>query len=142
MNNLLIHALDYSAHGFAVFPLRPRTKIPLTPNGFKNATKNPEQIKSWWALFPDANIGIATGKVSGLWVLDVDGEYPDSLPILPSPTVKTAKGYHYYFICPTDEKIQSRSRIEGQAIDVRGDGGYVVAPPSIHPNGHQYVFIT
>ena len=65
-------ALKYAALGFAVFPLKPHTKVPATPDGFKSATTDVEKIKSWWSAAP-YNIGIATGAESGnLLVIDLD----------------------------------------------------------------------
>ena len=85
---MMEHALGYSARGQPVLPLhwpengvcscgnpncgRSSAKHPLTPNGLKDATTNPEQIRNWWTRWPDANIGIVTGKVSGIVVVDVD----------------------------------------------------------------------
>ena len=70
---LLQAALDYAARGFMVFPLWPRSKEPACKHGFKNATTNPATIRRYWLAQPDYNIAIATGIVSGVWILDVDG---------------------------------------------------------------------
>src|SRR5215471_6858771 len=69
---LLDAALTYAAHGWAVFPLVPGTKRPLTKNGFKDATRDVEQITRWWAEHPDANIGLPTGAVNQISVVDID----------------------------------------------------------------------
>ena len=141
-NEFLNAALGYLKQGFHVFPLKPKSKTPLTPNGFKNASNNTEVIKSWWAKHPSANIGIATGEISDLIVIDVDGEYPDTFPPIPKTvTVKTKKGYHLYLKYPKDQIINSRAKIDGYDVDVRANGGYIVAPPSIHPDGGRYEFI-
>src|SRR5262245_64566830 len=68
------HALRLVEWGLAVFPLKPRDKAPATRHGFKEATSDPRIVDGWWQGWPDLNIGIATGKASGVWVLDVDGE--------------------------------------------------------------------
>ena len=92
-------ALKYADQGLKILPLKPQSKIPLTKNGFKNATNDINQIEAWWTEHPNANIGLVTGKENGLFVLDIDGAYPDTFPPLPAkPTVKTHKGYHYYFL--------------------------------------------
>jgi hypothetical protein len=57
-----------------VFPLLPRSKAPMTPNGFQQATTDLAKVRAWWRRKPDCNIGIATGAPAGFWVLDVDGE--------------------------------------------------------------------
>ena len=133
-------AVNY-AIGFhwRVFPLRPRGKTPLTPNGFKDATTDPIQINRWWEKWPDANIGIATG--SGLIVLDVDGEKGREslakLSDLPATLqVSTGKGEHYYF--RAGSPVRSNQGKLGDGLDIRAEGGYVVAPPSVHPSGHVY----
>jgi hypothetical protein len=96
----------------------------------------------WWRKWPDANIGIPTGATNGFWVLDVDSEYPaDWPPIGVKPTVKTARGVHFYFTYPEDQTIKNLTKIKGRDVDVRGEGGYVVAPPSIHPTGALYEFV-
>jgi Bifunctional DNA primase/polymerase, N-terminal len=68
---------------FAVFPVRPRSKIPLTQHGFKDAVVDTAIIKSWWSSWPEANIGITTGRTTGIIVLDVDprhnGDDADSI---------------------------------------------------------------
>lgn len=70
MENVFLNAaLDYLEYGFYVLPLKPKCKIPLTANGFKNASNDPQQIKEWWKKNPYANIGIATGDISDLLVI-------------------------------------------------------------------------
>ena len=142
MSIFLSHALGYAGQGLHVFPLKPRSKAPLTKSGFKDASADKEKILHWWTQYPEANIGLATGSISGFWVLDVDGTYPPEFPSLPKPTVKTMKGYHYYFRCPDATLIKNRTKLFGAAVDVRGDGGYIVAPPSIHPDGGVYEFVS
>ena len=71
-NTMMKAALGYAALDMYVFPLIPRDKKPLTTNGFKDASKDRKQIQEWWTRWPDANIGIATGEISGLIVIDLD----------------------------------------------------------------------
>ena len=137
----LTAALEYVQNGFAVFPLIPRTKKPLTTHGFLDASKDPDQIRSWWTQWPNANVAIATGKVSGIFVIDIDGEYPADWPPLDRAlTVKTKRGYHYYYRYP-ESGIPSKGGLKGKAVDIQSDGKYVVVPPSIHPDGGRYEFI-
>lgn len=141
-NEFLKMALEYVDYGFYVFPLQPASKKPLTKNGFKDASNDKEEIKAWWKKYPKANIGIATGEISGLLVVDIDGDYPSEWPPLDKTVcVKTGKGWHYYYRHPEEKCIKSRARIGGYDVDVRANGGYVVAPPSIHPEGGRYEFI-
>ena len=141
-NEFLNAALGYMKQGFYVFPLKPKSKAPLTPNGFKDASNDPEILKTWWEKHPNANIGIATGAISDLIVIDVDGEYPNAFPAIPKTAkVKTNKGYHLYLKYPDGLEIGCKTRLHGSDVDIRANGGYIVAPPSIHPDGGRYEFI-
>ena len=103
-------------------------------------------IGAWWHRQPDNNIAIATGAASGIFVVDLDGLDAEAAlrrleaehGALP-PTVEaiTARGRHIYFKSPQEPVRNSAGRI-GDHIDIRGDGGYVIAPPSIHPSGRRY----
>jgi hypothetical protein len=122
----------------------------LVRHGSKDATTDEATIRAWWSKFPDANIAIATGKQSGLVVVDIDG--PDgeaSLaeleklhgPIPRTAQVGTARGRHLHLAYPERvERIKSSSR-QREKIDIRGDGGYVLAPPSKHHSGKSYEFL-
>jgi len=86
------------------------------------------------------NVGIVTGKISGVMVLDIDGDLPDDFPKLPKTwEAKTAKGRHLYF--KYEDGMKNRAKINGHNIDFRADGGYVVAPPSIHHTGVCYEWV-
>ena len=144
-------ALDYAKRGLAVFPLAENSKVPCIAEGFKKATTDLEQIRAWWEYRPHCNIGIATGGMSGgLVVIDCDydeargedgmqsvrsheaseGPFPDGA------CVSTPRGgEHLYFIA--DEPFDCSTNAD-KGVDIRGDGGYVVAPPSVHPNGGVY----
>lgn len=142
---MLDHALYYASQGLAVFPLN--GKIPATPNGCHDATTDPATIQNWWSARPDANIGIATGAKSGLLVIDVDGAEGAaallSLSLPPTLEVESpgkiengvyqGKGRHLYYRHVPGVTI-GQSKLAPK-IDHRGEGGYVVAPPSIHPHG-------
>ena len=144
---MLRDALNYLQRGFSVVPLRLKNKRPLVPwEEYQRRPPTEEEVSRWWAKWPEANIGIVTGEVSGLVVVDVDGEKgletAKRLGLPEGPTVKTGNGYHRYFRHPGDGEIrnfQTKPGLEG--IDLRGDGGYVVAPPSIHPSGETYQWI-
>jgi hypothetical protein len=132
--------------GLHVFPCMPRDKRPATPHGLKDATTDPIEIETWWDNNPDYNIAIATGTVSGVFVVDIDGDDAEAelrkleaehgeLPA----TVEaiTARGRHLFFRCP-DKPIRNSAGKIATGIDVRATGGYVIAPPSIHPSGKRY----
>jgi predicted P-loop ATPase len=145
-------ALEYARQGMAVFPCKVQGKTPITRSGFKEATTDTAQINRWWSATPNANIGIATGSLSrGLLVVDLDVDddkgingyeallewQRESGITLPetAQSITGRGGYHMYY--KTDRATKSRTAvIEG--VDVRGDGGYVIAPPSIHKNGKRY----
>ncbi len=143
---MLVTALILAQRGAAVFPCLPRAKQPATPHGVKDATTDAAIIRRWWKAEPLYNIGIATGLVSKMFALDVDGLGAEhelrkletehgSLPV----TVETitGRGRHLYYKWPGTPVRNSAGKI-APGLDVRGDGGYVLAPPSIHPTGRQY----
>lgn len=153
-------ALWYASHGFPVFPLHSAPggvcscgdlecqnpgKHPRTAHGFKDATKDQNRIAAWWKRWPDANIGIPTGKSSGLLVLDCDprnggpadrselvercGPIPDT-----AEAITGGGGRHLFF----RHRGGAVPKTLAPGIDLKGDGGYVVAPPSIHVSGDAY----
>lgn len=146
-NPLEVAALEYVALGWPVFPLHgiqlgfctcPRRvcstpgKHPVTPHGLDDATVDAEQIRAWWAQWPSANIGLRTGN--GLVVLDVDDQRPlEGLPLI--PTVASGKGWHLYF--RSEQPVGNHVALV-PGVDLRGERGYVVAPPSRHVSGSVY----
>jgi hypothetical protein len=136
-------AIDYASVGWHVFPLEPNGKRPdgrLAPHGLHDATLDADQIRTWWRKTPDANVGIATGEVSGIVVLDVDG--PEGLDawdalmadgreeIRSSFLVTTPRGGVHVYLAHPGRRVPNSAGKLAPNIDVRGDGGYVVAPPS------------
>lgn len=122
-----------------------RNKRPLLASWepYQHRRPTPDELADWHRRFPRANIGIVTGAVSGLVVLDSDGAEGEAalagrvLP--PTPTVRTGKGWHRYFAHPGRPAPNAVRILPG--LDVRADGGYVVAPPSIHPSGRRYEWV-
>ena len=152
MNELKEAALHYAEIGLAVFPLKERTKYPLTNNGFKDATTDKKQIEIWWKQNPNANIGIATGQMSGGLVvidMDVDKEKDkdgyhafvkwceENYLILPDSWLSITGRGGYHLLYKSSFPVPSK-RGWLEDVDIRADGGYIVAPPSIHPNGTKY----
>ncbi len=141
-------ALHYLSIGWCVVPLRSREKRPLTPwQSYQQKRPSRRQIETWFRDNPDANVGIVTGAVSGLVVLDIDTAHggEDSVQALeqrygPIPSTVEALtgggGRHLYFRHPGGIVPSKVGLAPG--IDLRGDGGLVVAPPSIHPSGRYY----
>jgi len=152
MNETLDYALFYVSYGLSVIPLRPREKVPLVR--WEQYQKEPptlEEVQRWFKG-TNNNIAIVCGKVSSnLVVIDFDDaevyekfmkevEGNAELKDIIDSTwlVKTGKGFHIYLWVDTDKPVKTGKL---QKIDIKGEGGYVVAPPSLHPNGKHYTFI-
>jgi hypothetical protein len=120
-------------------------KHPLTRNGVKDATADEAVISAWWAEHPTANVGIATGPGSGFFMVGPDGLSGIAAlaelerthaPLPPSPRVASGSGgKHYYFAWPSEGTVRNARNHQGLPIDIRGAGGYVVAPPSRNSKG-------
>jgi hypothetical protein len=162
MNDPARAALSYAAAGWQVIPLhsirdgactcgkadcaRPG-KHPRTKNGLKDGTTDSTVIERWWRQWANANIGVTTGAVSGIVALDIDPRHSgdESLKAfihehgeLPATVeaVTGGGGAHLFFMHPGGTVKNRTGLLLG--IDVRGDGGYIVAPPSAHISGGQY----
>jgi Bifunctional DNA primase/polymerase, N-terminal/AAA domain/Primase C terminal 1 (PriCT-1) len=144
----LAAALEAAQRGWRVFPAI--GKHPRIDDWPSVATRRAPSLEAWWAQWPDANLAVLTGAGSGLWVLDVDPRKggDDALAQLarqhgPLPetveAITGSGGRHLYFRHPGGEvRIPNSAGRLGEGLDVRGDGGYVIAPPSLHPNGTPY----
>lgn len=160
-------AQEYALRKWAVFPVHGIVhgrctcgkadcsnpgKHPAVNNGFHSATTNPIQIEFWWGKHPAWNIGIATGKVSGIFVVDLDiSPTKDGFaslkalenvhgPVGATATVNTGGGgMHLYFEMPEID-LSSGVGSLGPGIDIRANGGYAVAPPSSHISGKFYTW--
>jgi putative DNA primase/helicase len=149
MTAMLEAALAYAASGYPVFPVR-RDKRPHTEHGFHDATIDTDIIRDWWTKWPDDGIGIPTGAVSGIVVVDIDprnggdksladviaefGQLP------PGPEVRTGGGgRHLWFQHPGG----AASVVHGfrPGLDFQGDGAYVIVPPSPHASGNRYEWV-
>ena len=145
-------AVWYVEHGFGVFPLKPKGKRPNCPHGLNDWTDNADNVRDWWLGHPNDNIGIACGTPSnGLLVLDFDvdeekdkdglatlyawekarGELPET-----AVAITGRGGMHYLY--RTDRTNIHPSVNHELSVDVRSDGSYIVAPPSVHENGRKY----
>jgi hypothetical protein len=150
MTRLAETAQRYLARGWCILPLRARSKRPLVSwEPLQSALPSVEQVVDWFRRWPDANIGIVTGETSNLVVLDIDPKHGGDVSLErlerrfgPLPTTIEATtgggGRHLYFAHPGG-LTRNRTGL-AQGIDLRGDGGYIVAPPSIHPSGRPYAW--
>jgi hypothetical protein len=135
MNPLMQAAANYALRGLAVFPCE--KKKPLTANGFKDASDDAAQIAGWWERWPEAQVALPTGQRNHLLVVDVDGpEGQKAVERLGLPftfTVQTQPGRFQLWYAQPDGFVGKCSAGQlGPQLDVRSDGGYVIAPPSIH----------
>lgn len=168
-NELMIAALGYAAQGNKVLPLHyvkqnghcsckkggecsNKAKHPITEHGLKDASADTSTITKWWNKNPKANIGLSTGE--NLVVIDVDG--PDGRTLLQNLETKLGKlpptkevtsgrtdgGRHLYFHKDTSLDLRNvNGKDDMKGIDVRANGGYIIAPPSVHYTGRQYKFV-
>jgi len=158
----LVAALGYAARGWSVLPVARVVdgrcgcgwptgacttpgKHPLNKGGCRAASTDPEVITGWWRRWPNANVGIATGETADLAVLDVDGAAgQQSLarieaehgPLPGTLTAITARGVHLYYRWSAG--LGNGAGLYGPGLDHRGEGGYVLAPPSVHASGPRY----
>jgi Bifunctional DNA primase/polymerase, N-terminal/Primase C terminal 1 (PriCT-1) len=144
--SLYPYAIGYAQCGLRIFPCQRRGKEPACSRGVHDATNNLDRVHAWWSNCNDLNIGLACGEASGFFVLDVDeGEATlRQLEAIHSPLPATREaitgrdgGRHAYFKQGNHKVCTSAGKI-GVGIDVRGDGGYVLLPPSVHPSGRRY----
>jgi hypothetical protein len=144
---VLTTALTLASQGVPVFPCIVRDKKPACERGCLAATTDKSVINQWWQSEPLYNIGIACGAVSGFFVVDIDGHEAENrlaklesehgkLPA--SVEVITGKGRHIYFRYQPEHPVRNTASKIAPGIDTRGDGGYVLAPPSVHPSGREY----
>jgi len=144
-------ALSYAARGWSVIPAEPRGKRPIVAwQDFQQRIATGEEIAAWFRRWPRANVAIVTGAVSRLVVLDIDPRHDGSASLedlahAQEPLLRTLEaltgggGRHLYFTHPGGV-VRNRVGL-APGIDLRGDGGCVVAPPSVHPSGRRYAWV-
>ena len=147
---MLRTALQLAARGLHIFPCTPGQKTPACPHGCKDATTDIITIQGWWRTDANYNIGIACGPASSVFVIDVDGEDGElalrqleaAYGELPATVevITPRPGRHLYFRWP-QSPVRNSLRKLADGIDMRGQGGYVLAPPSVHPSGRRYYWI-
>ena len=157
LSSTLAHALDLWRRGLSVFPVpapRPGAvagtpgdgKVPDAPWGqYQHERATEDQVRHWFGEHQRHNIAVACGSVSGVVVLDADSPEAvrwvvENLTRTPWQT-KTPRGFHFWYRCPT-VRVGNKARVETRAgrlaLDLRGDGGYVIAPGSVHASGARY----
>ena len=144
-------AFAYAARGWSVIAVQPQGKRPLVAwREFQQRCATADEIAHWFRHWPDANVGIVTGRVSGIVVVDVDAGHggDDSVaaaealhgPLPATVAAATGGGGHHLYYAHPGGTVPNRVGIR-PGIDVRGDGGCVVAPPSLHPSGRRYAWV-
>lgn len=140
---MLNEALNYLKSGLSVIPLRSKSKEPLIKwQEFQKRHASESEVKEWFKKWPDANLGIVTGSVSRVSIVDLDGlegvKEATRLSLTSCLVTITGKGKHLWF--RVNDTLIANSVRSYPGIDIRGEGGYVLAPPSVHPNGTRYRF--
>jgi len=145
---MLDEALRYLDRGWSVIPAQRKGKKALVEwEEYSQRKPTPEEIKSWWKKWPNANIAVITGRVSNLVAVDIDPDrggdprkvYNRTKTGLISRT--GSNGYHLFYSYPTGTD-HVYNKVGKDGIDIRGDGGYVIAPPSVHASGKKYEFVS
>lgn len=145
-NNFLQAALDYAGRGFSVIPVRGDKKPFIPWTEYQKHRTTPDEIRAWAAKYPRAMIGIVTGEISGILVIDCDTRegYEAIQKLLPDalllPIVRTPRGgWHLWFLYPAGSKLTVGTGIM-PGVDFRGEGGYCIAPPSVNGDGKGYTW--
>ena len=148
MESTLVQAREYLQFGLSVISLRPRGKEPVGPwKEFQNRRASEAEVRRWFAE-NENNIGIVTGAISGIFVVDVDIRHGGDksledrernfAPLPITSEVDTGGGGRHLFLRHPGRLVPNSAGAVAPGIDIRGDGGFVVAPPSVHPSGSVY----
>lgn len=136
MSTLLSHALKYAdEYSFSIIPAKERDKLPLVKwEEFQKRRPTTEEITAWWQKYPNANIALVTGKISGVTVVDVEkGGDISKFPL--TKTIQSGGGgwhlYYKYYPIPSSSRVM-------ELTDIRSDGGIIILPPSVHSSGNKY----
>jgi hypothetical protein len=148
-------ALKIAGKRKPVFPCKKLDKAPcyeknVLEHGCLDATTDPRKITAWWTRWPEANIGIPTGKASGLFIVDMDTYKPGAMTVAEleekygcishTATVRTGSGgLQFYFTYPDGEKIRNSAGMLGPHVDTRGEGGYILAPSSVTTGRYEWI---
>lgn len=145
-NEILSAARSYVARGWSVIPVPHGSKVPaMAWKEYQKRHPTEEELIKWFGSQRN-NIGIVTGAISNLVVIDLDGSDGMAsgarLNLSSSMIVTTGKGRHFYYRYPSDESVVKNGVRLHPGLDIRGEGGYVLAPPSRHPDGRQYSWLS
>jgi hypothetical protein len=152
---LLSYALAYARAGWAIFPAPPGAKMSYKSARYNGgvrwgATRDEEEIKRDWGRWPDANIGLPTGRDNEIFVVETDtaahgvdgnaalAEWTNRHGVLPltRQAISPSGSVHYYFVYPEHGEVRNDTgRLLGAGVDIRGEGGMMIAPPSVRNDG-------
>lgn len=140
------HALEYLERGWSIIPIKPGSKLPVIPSWRQYQKTKPtgDEVRRWWEQYPDANIALICGAISGVIVVDVDthhGGVTDGLELPPTLVAKTGGGGFHYFYKWNKDLIGAKVGIR-TGIDIRSEASYVVVAPSLHASGNLYEWMT
>jgi len=138
-NQNLIAALQYADLGWSVIPIGKDKKSLIKWEVYQRTRAAKKEIEAWFTRYPDANVGIVTGAISGIVVIDIDTPEKIDYPLPLTVASQTASGGRHIFCKHPGREVKNRVRIVPN-VDIRADGGYVVVPPSLLSSGNQYVW--
>lgn len=145
LSSLAVSANEYLRRGWSFIPLL--GKQPALPSWKEYQTRLPDsnEVSAWFsnAVRPPSGIGVVTGRLSGIVVVDCDSEgdadfWSKNFPSSPLVAQTGGGGVHFYYAMPEEGDVRNRAGVLQRKIDIRGEGGYATAPPSGHPSGRQY----
>ena len=149
MVGVLDQVKEYANHGWSILPVKPDEKRPYMQNWLQYTKERAgEQVLSgWFTHLSGAGVGVVTGKVSGILVLDVENHCPQPIEeiLRKYPTNMVSRtgsgGYHLFYQYPSNKgRVSNRVRLF-DGVDLRADGGFIVLPPTKHPSGGKYEWI-
>lgn len=144
-NKNLALALDYLKMGWNIIPVSKNKKSLIKWEQYQTERISVEQAHEWWTTWPNANIAVITGEISGIIALDIDKKYNRSgkeFQIPPTASARSGNGGEHYIFKHPGFYIKSQSAISGLGVDIRGDGGYLLLDPSINEGGGKYEWLT
>ncbi|MFZ2720229.1 MAG: bifunctional DNA primase/polymerase [Minisyncoccia bacterium] len=143
---MLEWALDYRKRGWSVIPVN-KDKIPHSGfpwKAYQTELPSEEEMRMWWKQWPNSNIAVITGKISGVVALDLDikhGRKSSEFPIPPTAAARSGSGGEHFFFKYPQQGFKSAGGVSGNGVDIRGDGGYIVLSPSVNAKGGKYEWL-
>lgn len=139
---MLVEALKLQEIGWSIIPVGQDKKPLISWAEFQERRASKDEIKAWFKKFPKANIGVVTGPISNLLVFDIDAKHGRTSGEFQFPVTVCSNtgggGEHYFFKYPKFEVHNSAGLLFGEGVDIRGKGGYIVLPPSLHLSSKYY----